>query len=396
MSLNLDKSHWKRVTFGDVIRNVNETVRDLEAAGIDRVIAMEHMDPGELKISRWGSTKDGTTFTRRVKPGRTLFGKRRAYQRKVAYAEFDAICSGDIYTFEADETQLLGELLPFLVQSNGFFEHALGTSAGSLSPRTNWRDLKDFEFDLPPLDEQKRIADLLWAVELHRINTLRSKMEVSDAKSLMLAECLASGAEERGWTLTPVSEIVTSGPTNGKSARANDEQRGVPTLSISAVRDGGVRGGDYVKWIEVDPDSVTSFRLQPGDFLVVRGNGNRSLTGRGGLVKGGLPLGCIYPDLLIRLRFNPDRMLPAFAAEQWNSAAVHASLLENAKSTNGIWKINGKDIKSHQLVVPPLRDQAQILEKTTSFDEALGASRAEISALEALSSALLSEIFGGN
>ena len=137
MSLNLDKSRWKRVAFGDVVRNVNETIRDLEAAGINRVIAMEHMDPGELKVSRWGSTEDGTTFTRRVKPGQTLFGKRRAYQRKVAYAEFDAICSGDIYTFETDGTQLLGELLPFLVQSNGFFEHALGTSAGSLSPRTN-------------------------------------------------------------------------------------------------------------------------------------------------------------------------------------------------------------------------------------------------------------------
>lgn len=165
MNLNLDKSAWKRVTFADVVRNVNETVRDLDAAGVDRIIAMEHMDPGELKIGRWGSTEDGTTFTRRVRPGQTLFGKRRAYQRKVAYAEFDAVCSGDIYTFEADETQMLGEFLPFLVQSNEFFDHALDTSAGSLSPRTNWRDLANFEFDLPPLDEQKRIADLLWAIE---------------------------------------------------------------------------------------------------------------------------------------------------------------------------------------------------------------------------------------
>lgn len=168
MTLSIDKSAWKRVKFGDVVRNINETVRDLEAASIERIIAMEHMDPGELKISRWGSISDGTTFTRRVKPGLTLFGKRRAYQRKVAYADFDAICSGDIYTFEADETWLLGEFLPFLVQSEEFFEHALGTSAGSLSPRTNWRDLANFEFDLPPLDEQKRIADLLWAIERDR------------------------------------------------------------------------------------------------------------------------------------------------------------------------------------------------------------------------------------
>lgn len=169
MTLHLDKSAWKHVTFGDVVRNVSETVRDLDEAGFDRIIAMEHMDPCELKISRWGSAEAGTTFTRRVKPGQTLFGKRRAYQRKVAYAEFDAICSGDIYTFEADKSQLLGEFLPFLVQSNEFFDHALGTSAGSLSPRTNWRDLANFQFDLPPLEQQKRVADLLWAIERHRL-----------------------------------------------------------------------------------------------------------------------------------------------------------------------------------------------------------------------------------
>ena len=137
MSLSLDKSTWKRVSFGDVVYNVNETVRNADAAGIDRVIAMEHLDPGELRIQRWGSIEDGTTFTRRSKHGQTLFGKRRAYQRKVAYAEFDAICSGDIYTFEADQSQMLGEFLPFLVQSNEFFDHALDTSAGSISPRTN-------------------------------------------------------------------------------------------------------------------------------------------------------------------------------------------------------------------------------------------------------------------
>ena len=38
-------------------------------------------------------------------------------------------------------------------------------SAGSLSPRTNWSSLASFEFDLPPLDQQRRIAEILWAVD---------------------------------------------------------------------------------------------------------------------------------------------------------------------------------------------------------------------------------------
>lgn len=399
MSLNLDKSTWKRVCLGDVVYRSRKQVNPSEAR-VERYVAGGHVDGDSITIDRWGDPNDGqmgSTFRYAVEPGQILFVSARPYLRKSGVVDFSGVVADKTYVLDASpESGLLQAFLPFILVSDPFIEFATAEATGSMNPRLLWGPFQKYEFALPPLDEQKRIADLLWAVERHRVNTLSSEMEASKAKSLMLAERLASGAEERGWPLEPVSELVTSGPTNGKSARANDEQRGVPTLSISAVRDGGVRGGDSVKWIEVDPDSVSSFRLQPSDFLVVRGNGNRSLTGRGGLVKGDLPVGCIYPDLLIRLRFNPDRMLPAFAAEQWNSAAVHASLLENAKSTNGIWKINGKDIKSHQLVVPPLKDQVRILEETASFDEALDALQTEVSALEALRTAFLGEIFGGN
>src|SRR5215831_19632867 len=97
--------------------------------------------------------------------GQVLFGKRRAYQRKVAVAEFDAVVSGDIYVFAPKNDRLLPELLPFLCMSERFFKFAVETSAGSLSPRTNWSHLARFEFALPPLDQQRRIAEILWAVD---------------------------------------------------------------------------------------------------------------------------------------------------------------------------------------------------------------------------------------
>lgn len=169
MSLKMDRGTCLRVKFGDVVRNVNENVKDPEAAGIDRVIGLEHLDPGELRINRWGELTEETTFTRRVKPGQTLFGKRRAYQRKTAYSEFDAVCSGDILVFEsADPGVLHPQLLPFIAMTDGFHAKALETSAGSLSPRTRWSDLATYEFDLPPLAAQRRIADLLWASEQHK------------------------------------------------------------------------------------------------------------------------------------------------------------------------------------------------------------------------------------
>ena len=160
------KSGRKMVRFGEVVGNANLVERDPVAAGIGRVVGLKHFEPGNLHVRRWDSAEGGASFNRKFTPGQTLFGKRRAYQRKVAYAEFGGVCSGDILTLESkDSTVLLPRLLPFICQSDAFFEHALGTSVGSLSPRTNWKALQDFEFPLPPLGEQKRIAAILWAAD---------------------------------------------------------------------------------------------------------------------------------------------------------------------------------------------------------------------------------------
>lgn len=175
----------RRVKFGDVVRQVKNSTKDPGALGIDRVVGLDHLDPGSLEICRWEELKDlsdGTSFTRVFRRGQVLFGKRRAYQRKVAVANFDGICSGDILVFEPATDELDADFLPYVVQSNGFFDHALGTSAGSLSPRTKWQELAKYEFVLPPTSEQKRVVSalraatevvagyerLLGAVETHR------------------------------------------------------------------------------------------------------------------------------------------------------------------------------------------------------------------------------------
>jgi type I restriction enzyme S subunit len=162
MSKGALKSGWKKMKFGDVVKNANLVERNPAGAGIERIVGLEHIEPENLHIRRWDSSEESSSFTRKFVPGQTLFGKRRAYQRKVAFAEFEGICSGDILTFESKNPKLLQpELLPFICQTDAFFNYALGTSAGSLSPRTSWAALQDFEFPLPPLDEQKRIAEIL-------------------------------------------------------------------------------------------------------------------------------------------------------------------------------------------------------------------------------------------
>lgn len=92
-------------------------------------------------------------------------------------------------------------------------------------------------------------------------------------------------------------------------------------------------------------------------------------TGKCGLVDT-VPQGCFYPDLLIRLQFDDDVMRPQFAALQWNAPSTHKRLISRAKSTNGIWNINGSDIRQHTLKVPSIEMQDALLEEIRSIRQA--------------------------
>jgi type I restriction enzyme S subunit len=163
--MTIKTDNWQTYEFGDLARNLTVAVKDPLSEGYERYVGLEHIEPGNMHIKSWGNVADGTTFTRVFKKGQVLFGKRRAYQRKAALAEFDGVCSGDILVFEANEENVISELLPFVVQGDKFFDHAIKTSAGSLSPRTKFKDLAKLKFKLPPKPEQKSLADLLWNVD---------------------------------------------------------------------------------------------------------------------------------------------------------------------------------------------------------------------------------------
>ncbi len=387
MTLNLDKSAWKRVAFGDVVRNANETVREPHEAGIDRVIAMEHIDPGELRIERWGSVEDGTTFTRRVKPGQTLFGKRRAYQRKVAYGEFEAVCSGDIYTFEADESRLLGEFLPFLVQSNEFFEHALDTSAGSLSPRTNWRDLANFEFHLPPLDEQKRIANLLWAIERHRGSVDAQAASSGRLSDEVFSSALATSTAE-SVLLPSLVEDMTVGVVVRPAQYYTDDLEGIPALRGLNIWPGSFDLSDLVRFKPESAAELKKSTLRIGDVTIVR-------TGRSGdaavVTDEVAGFNCI--DLIIA-RPGAD-LIPGFLAAFLNSSYGRMQIARLAAGT-AQQHFNVGALK--KLLIPHIAvdEQQQIIQRVEEVRALSEVSREEEERLRQIRTAILADVFGGS
>ncbi len=150
-----------RVKLGDVAIEHKETCKDNKAGY--PVVGLEHLIPEEVTLTEWSEGCDNT-FTKVFRKGNILFGRRRAYLKKAAVAPFDGICSGDITVIEAISDRISPELLPFVIQNDSLFDFAIGKSAGSLSPRVKWEHLKNYEFELPSIDKQHKLAELLWAI----------------------------------------------------------------------------------------------------------------------------------------------------------------------------------------------------------------------------------------
>lgn len=152
------------VKFGDVVHNIAQRI-DPADAQTDVYIGLEHLEPDTLHLRQWGHPSDVTGQKLVFKKGDVIFGRRRAYQRKLALAECDGICSAHAMVIRAKQDMILPEFLPFFLQSDMFMERAVQISVGSLSPTINWKTLKEQIFPLPPLEEQKRLAELLWAAD---------------------------------------------------------------------------------------------------------------------------------------------------------------------------------------------------------------------------------------
>ena len=126
-------------------------------------IGLEHIDPGCFVVSRWGGDVAPIGDKLLMKKGDVLFGRRRAYQRKVAIAPFDGIFSAHGMVLRPKTDVVDEKFFPFFIASDQFMNEAIRISVGGLSPTINWGTLKNCEFDLPPMDEQKKLAELLWA-----------------------------------------------------------------------------------------------------------------------------------------------------------------------------------------------------------------------------------------
>ena len=378
------KPGWRRVKFGDVVQLSKVRSQDPLTDGFDRYVGLEHLEPGDLRIRSWGNVADGVTFTSVFQPGQVLFGKRRAYQRKVAVADFAGVCSGDIYVLETKNSLvLLPTLLPFICQTDAFFDHAVGTSAGSLSPRTNWTSLADFEFSLAPPEEQTRLVDVLQAIE----RTSESHQNVGRLADQLVRSLLADALSHK-WPVVDLGSVAR-GTQYGLSINAGSEGQ-YPMLRMMNIEDGLCVEND-IKFVDLNERDFEAYRLVHGDVLFNRTN-SYELVGRTGVYE--LEGDHVFASYLVRIKTAPERLEPKFLTLYLNSDLGRRQVLAYATKAVSQANVNASNLLRVRLPLPPLEIQQQLLNEIASAKSAEKAATVRRSSAEDLKKQLLAEIAG--
>lgn len=162
-----NKTNWKRVKLGDVAYEYSSRVDNPSESQYDYYIGSDCIGQYDFRINKKSPASLVTSAQKEFKSGDYLLVRRSLYgsdfRERAPRADFDGCCSADILTIRENPEYISDGYLINVLYSKELWDFIVANSAGGLTRRIKWKQIADFEFDLPPLAEQKVLAEKLWA-----------------------------------------------------------------------------------------------------------------------------------------------------------------------------------------------------------------------------------------
>lgn len=321
-------------------------------------LGLEHLDSGSLKVTRFGSEVAPIGEKLVMHKGDVLFGKRRAYQKKVAIAPFDGIFSAHGMVLRPKEDVIDKDFFPLFISSDYFLDAAIKISVGSLSPTINWRDLKELEFELPDMDTQRKLAEVLWSIN-DTMEAYKRLISVTDelVKSQFMEQFSMSQAESNGWSIVPVSSVVIK-PLSGEWGQEDTAGTGVKVLRTTNFTDSGFIDYTEVVRRSIELKKVEAKALRDGDILIEKSGGSDTKPVGRVVFYQETSENFLFNNFTALLRPNTPKLNSRFLftflfVTYWNGGT---KLYEN--KTTGIHNLKLADYLDNTMIpIPPVEDQ---------------------------------------
>lgn len=279
-----------------------------------------------------------------------LYGKLRPYLNKVALPTEPGKCSTEIIPL-LPSSQCDRQYLSYFLRAPSTVQQITERSAGARMPRADMDFVLSLSIPLPTLDEQGRIVDLLSRAEgIVRLRRQAQQKAAALIPALFVDMFGDPATNPKGLDVVALGDVLASADY-GSSAKAGDEEIGLPMIRMGNVDYSGNVDLAALKYVDLPPDDVARFGLKDGDILFNRTN-SKELVGKTGLWIGDRE--AILASYFIRLRVDERLARPFFVWAFMNMPHMKRVLFETARGAIGQANINSRELRAFRIPLPAL------------------------------------------
>lgn len=372
-----------KVVFDDVVCRAN-TKEDRFNTDKVYYVGGEHIDSNTVLIDKRGLIEGSTIgpmFYFGFKAGQVLFVSRNPHLRKAGLVTFDGICSEKTFVLETkDEAALLQRYLPFVMQSDHFWEYMEAHKSGSVNFFINWSTLKNYEFELPDIQEQERIADLLWAINDTKVAYEKLLISIDEIVKSQFIEMFY----DKGYPVKTIGDVIDR--KISRVAKVFDKTDEIQYLDISSIDNSSKTVTGLTPYVLKDAPSRAQYVLKQGDIMY-------------STVRPNLQNVAINPysegNVVGSTGFCVLRCLGVTTGYMWgvvNSVPFTEAMINQASGAN-YPAVTDKVVHAYEIPIPPKDAQDDYERLVKQSDKSKFEIKESIKKLDALSHSLLCENF---
>ena len=347
---------------GDIVTEISERENNPSNSSYDRFVGLEHYVSGEVEIENYGTTSNLNSAMKVFKSGDILVARRNVYLKRASVVYFDGLTSGDsIVLRPKDET--LGRILPFILNTDEFWDYADQYSDGTMSKRLSPKVLKKYEFDLPE-ENLEQFADILWAmVDVKK--SYQTLLEQTDelVKSQFIEVFGDPISNDKLLPVKPLSEVAISRLGKMLDAKKQTGKYMYPYLANFNVQ---WFHFDFssLNQMDFDPADQVEFALKNGDLLICEGGE----VGRCAIWHGEIEK-CFFQKAVHRVRCNTDIVLPEYLAWWFRFHSQHNGFEDIIGSKSTIAHLPGVKLKALEIPIPEIDLQKEFVDIIQQSDK---------------------------
>ncbi|MCB4779415.1 MAG: restriction endonuclease subunit S [Sulfurovum sp.] len=378
--LGMRNEGWRKIELSDVFEISKNKFNPKTTNKNEKCIELEHISQGTGKLLGYTNSSEQQSIKNIFKKNQVLFGKLRPYLKKYWKADFEGVCSTEIWVL--DGKSITNDFLFQFIQTEKFNQVA-NVSSGSKMPRADWKYMAEIPFNIPPLKEQQKIAQILstWDDAISKQEELivaKEQLKIGLMQRLLSGEVRFAGFDGE-WEYKNANLLF-------KTISNKDHNSDLPILAIS--QDLGAVPRHMINYkITATEKSISGYKvIEKGDFIISL----RSF--QGGIEYSNYKGICSPAYIILRPYVTIEDVFYKYYFKTHKYIQQLNSKLEGIRDGK---MISYKYFSEIKIPFPSMEEQQKIAQVLTAADKEIELLKSELTALKEQKRGLMQRLLSG-